>query len=87
MSHCSNVMVWGSADTGLPEDYRLTPGLDDFLATLHEGGGGPGGVESLLQRLAREVFREYQRGLWDPEAPAGRVGGVTRHKRWSRSTS
>ncbi len=63
LAHASNVMVWGTADTGHAPDYSLARGLNDYVASsallppsAHRDSSFPdAGSDVMLQRLSREV--------------------------------
>ena len=71
LSHVSSVMVWGPDDTGddCVEQLPHARGGRYFGGCVSAGAAAqaePGFTDRLLQGLAKQVFREYQRALWDP---------------------
>jgi hypothetical protein len=73
LSHTSNLMLWGSADTS-DEEFDQVPGSPPYVGGCIAIPGDTAGQQldpftaRLLRGLAKQVFREYQRALWDPAA-------------------
>jgi len=51
LSHCSNIMIWSDNDI-----------YNDFTIAKQAGEDG---IEPIMLHLAHQVYREYQRQLWD----------------------
>ena len=66
LANCPNLMMWSDADI-----------FDNF--TSAEGNGGMP-VNELTLRCAREVYREYQRQLWDPKCAVSNVRNASKTK-------
>lgn len=76
LAHASNLMIW--------DEHEITAGWGDRPALAD-----PERPEHHVARMGWEVYREYQRQLWDPEAlargyPQEAGGGVTEitRQRW-----
>ncbi len=67
LARCSNIMIWSDVD--LAEGFDR-PGGGPALAHIHMQ------YHHTILRLMRQVFREYQRQLWEPD---GSASGVETH--------